>query len=224
LRKRDLHAPATSLICLENAHSLGRVVSLADMDAVRHVADEWGLPVHLDGARIFNAATALGTEVREIAARADSIMFCLSKGLCAPVGSLLAGPKDFVEKARLKRKIMGGGMRQAGILAAAGIIALTKQPSRLAEDHRRAKALAQNLAGIPGIEVNPDKTDINMVFFSYPPARAPGAVERISGIFAKHQVLINPPNDGNFRFVTHYWIGDKELETIMNAAREAFHS
>jgi threonine aldolase len=194
------------------------------MDAVRHIADEWGLPVHLDGARIFNAAAALGTEVREIAARVDSVMFCLSKGLCAPVGSLLAGPGDFVEKARLKRKIMGGGMRQAGILAAAGIIALTKQPGSLAEDHRRAKALAQNLAGIPGIEVCPDKTDINMVFFSYPPARSPGAAERISGIFAKHKVLINAPTDGSFRFVTHYWIGDKELETIMNAAREAFHS
>jgi hypothetical protein len=103
LRKRDLHTPETSLICLENAHSLGRVVPLEEMDAVRQIADEWGLPVHLDGARIFNAAAALGVEAREIAARADSVMFCLSKGLCAPVGSLLAGKADFVREARIRK-------------------------------------------------------------------------------------------------------------------------
>jgi threonine aldolase len=224
LRKRDLHAPATSLICLENAHAFGRAVPLAAMDTVREIADEWGLPVHLDGARIFNAAAALGTEVKEIAARVDSVMFCLSKGLCAPVGSLLAGPREFVEKARLKRKIMGGGMRQAGVLAAAGIIALTKQPGHLAEDHRRAKELARNLAGIPGIAVDPNTVDINMVFFAYPPARDPAVAARIMEVFAKHQIIINPPDAGGFRFVTHYWIGDAEMELIQNAIREAFRS
>jgi threonine aldolase len=224
LRKRDLHAPPTSLICLENAHSLGRVVSLADMDAVRCAAIEWGLPIHLDGARIFNAAAALGVEAREIAARADSVMFCLSKGLCAPVGSLLAGPKDFVDKARLKRKIMGGGMRQAGILAAAGIIALTGQTVRLVEDHRRAKKLALSLAGIPGVEIRPEETDINMVFFAFPPALKAVEAERITGIFRDHGVLINPPETGIFRFVTHYWIGDNELETILRASLEAFQA
>ncbi|MDR2246284.1 MAG: aminotransferase class I/II-fold pyridoxal phosphate-dependent enzyme [Treponema sp.] len=224
LRKRDLHAPPTSLICLENAHSLGRAVSLAGMDAVRRIAAEWGLPVHLDGARIFNAATALGVDAREIAARVESVMFCLSKGLCAPVGSLLAGTKDFVAAARLKRKILGGGMRQAGILAAAGIIALTSQTARLAEDHHRAKKLARCLAGIPGIRAIPEETDINMVFFTFPPARNPEAAARILGIFTAHGIIINPPDEGRFRFVTHYWIGDKELETILTACREAFQS
>jgi threonine aldolase len=222
LRKRDLHAPPTSLICLENAHSLGRAVPLADMDAVRRIAAEWGLPVHLDGARIFNAAAALEVEAREIASRADSVMFCLSKGLCAPVGSLLAGPKDFVEAARFKRKIMGGGMRQAGILAAAGIIALTSQTARLAEDHRRAKELARNLAGIPGIEIRPEETDINMAFFAFPPARKTTEAERIAGVFRNHGIIINSPDQGVFRFVLHYWIGDGELETILAASREAF--
>ena len=224
LRKRDLHAPPTSLICVENAHSLGRAVSLADMDAVRRIAAEWGLPVHLDGARIFNAAAALGVDAREIAARADSVMFCLSKGLCAPAGSLLAGPKDFVAAARLKRKILGGGMRQTGILAAAGILALTCQTARLAEDHLRAKELARGLAGIPGIQVRPEETDVNMVFFTVPSARNPEAAARIAGIFRDRGIIINPPEEGRFRFVTHYWIGDEELKTILTACREAFQS
>jgi threonine aldolase len=222
LRKAELHTPATSLICLENAHSLGRAVSLEAMDGVRKLADEWNLPVHLDGARIFNAAAALGIKAGDIAARADSVMFCLSKGLCAPVGSLLAGPKDFVEEARMKRKIMGGAMRQAGILAAAGIIALKEHTRRLGEDHERAKRLARSLGDIPGITVNPDQTDINMVFFSFPPAQDAQTAARIMGIFAKKQILINAPENGLFRFVTHYGIGETELEAVLAASREAF--
>jgi threonine aldolase len=222
LRKAELHSPATSLICLEIAHSLGRVVSLADMDAVRTVADAWGLPVHLDGARLFNAAAALGTEPREIAARVDSVMFCVSKGLCAPVGSLLAGPADFVRQARMKRKIMGGGMRQAGILAAAGIVALTEQRGLLAEDHRRAKELARGLAAIPGVEIDPGAVDINLVFFSFPPARDARKAARIGEIFSNAQIRISPPENGQFRFVTHFWIGEPELEKILAASREAF--
>jgi threonine aldolase len=223
VRKADLHAPATSLICLENAHSLGRVVKLADMDAVRAVADEWGLPVHLDGARLFNAATALNLEAREIASRADSGMFCLSKGLCAPVGSLLAGSRDFVDEARHRRKIMGGGMRQAGILAAAGLVALQEQTTRLAGDHERAKYLAKELAAIPGIAVKPEEVDINMVFFSFAPAREARVAGEIVDFFAKRGIKINAPDQsGLFRFVTHYWIGDGETASVLEAAREAF--
>ena len=222
LRKRDLHSPETSLICPENASSLGRAVPLAEMDAVRKTADEWGLPVHLDGARIFNAAVALGTDPRNIAARADSVMFCLSKGLCAPVGSLLVGKKDFINEARMKRKIMGGGMRQAGILAAAGIVALTSQISPLAEDHLRAKRLAKELGIIPGLETRPEDVDINMVFFSFPPAEDQSTADRIVRTFAEHQIRINPPEGGKFRFCTHYWIGDDEVEAILRASREAF--
>ena len=220
LRRQDLHAPATSLICLENAHSSGRVVSLADMDAVKALAAEWGLPVHLDGARIWNAAAALGCAAAEIAARADSVMCCLSKGLCAPVGSLLAGPRDFVEAARLKRKIMGGGMRQAGIIAAAGIIALTEHPSLLAADHARAKKLARGLANIEGLRVDPDAADINMVFFSRAAGAEPDA--ETAALFRKRGILINPPEGGLFRFVTHYWIGDAELDAVLAAAAGIF--
>jgi threonine aldolase len=220
LRRANLHAPATSLICLENAHSSGRVVSLGDMDVVRLLADEWGLPIHLDGARIFNAATALGVSVQDIAARADSVMFCLSKGLCAPVGSLLVGNKKFIAAARLKRKVMGGAMRQAGVLAAAGLIALTDMAVRVGEDHERAKALARFLSTLPNVSINVDAVQINMVFFSYPPARSRVAAGRIVSAFAKRGVRISPPEDGVFRFVTHYWIGDKELEIVKKAAEK----
>jgi len=222
LRKQDLHAPPTSLICLENAHSSGRSVPLAAMDEVRKVADDWNLPIHLDGARIFNAATALGCEARDIASRADSVMFCLSKGLCAPVGSLLAGKKKFIAEARLKRKVMGGGMRQAGILAAAGIIALEEQSKRLEEDHRQAKKIARELAKIPGLIVKPREVDINMVFFSCPAVKDHKFASRIVEIFKKHKIIISPPEKTTFRFVTHYWIGDAEVEAILAASREAF--
>jgi len=221
LRRQDLHAPATSLICVENAHSLGKAVSLENMDAVRAIADEWGLPVHLDGARIFNAAAALGCGAGEIAARADSVMLCLSKGLCAPVGSLLVGPKGFIDAARLKRKIMGGGMRQAGILAAAAIVALEEHVPLLAEDHGRAKKLVQGLSGIDGIRIDSD-SDINMLFFSHPVAGNPLAAEQIVKRFHDNGILINPPEQGMFRFVTHYWIGNGELETIVAVSKKVF--
>jgi threonine aldolase len=224
LRKAELHEPATSLICIENAHSLGRVVSLADMSAVRAVADAWRLPVHMDGARVFNAAAALGVSAKEIAAGADSVMFCLSKGLCAPVGSLLAGGKDFVAAARLKRKIMGGAMRQAGVLAAAGIIALTDMTKRLWEDHERAKNLARFLAEIPGVALSVEDVQINLVYFTVAKARRPEANALIVDAFAKAGVRVSPANNGVFRFATHYWIGDRELETVKRAALEALGS
>jgi threonine aldolase len=221
LRKSELHEPASSLICEENAHSLGTVMTLAEMDALRDLAGEWRLPIHLDGARIFNAAAALGVDAKEIAARADSVMCCLSKGLCAPVGSLLAGPATFIESARLKRKIMGGGMRQAGILAAAGIIALEKMTKRLGEDHLRAKKIATALAKIPGIEINTDAVKINMVFFRFEAARKLDAA-RIVSHYAENGILINPPSpSGEFRFATHYWIGDNEADKIIEASASA---
>ena len=223
LRKQDLHTPPTSLICVENAHSLGRSVPLAAMDETRKIANEWKLPIHLDGARIFNAATALDCNARDIASMADSVMFCLSKGLCAPVGSLLAGKKEFIEKARYKRKIMGGGMRQAGILAAAGIIALEGQTQKLKEDHIRAKNIARGLAKIPGIVIKPKETEINMVFFTWLQAEDKKIAANVVETFKKHKIIINHPEKGVFRFVTHYWIGDVEVEAILAASREAFN-
>lgn len=224
IRGTDIHVPPTSLICLENAHSSGRVVPLSDMDAIRAVADRHGLPVHLDGARIFNAAAALGVPASEIAGRVDSVMCCLSKGLCAPVGSLLAGPRDFIDRARRKRKIMGGGMRQAGILAAAGIIALRDMAGRLSEDHRRARRLAEGLAALPGVIADIAAAEINMVFFRVPAAADRAAADRIMAALRSRGILANPPEPGTgtFRFVTHYWIGDAEAEAILAACAEAF--
>jgi len=222
LRKQDLHTPQTSLICVENAHSMGRSVPLAAINETRKIADEWKIPIHLDGARIFNAAAALDCNARDIASMADSVMFCLSKGLCSPVGSLLAGKKNFIEKARYKRKIMGGGMRQAGILAAAGITALEEQTKRLKEDHIRAKNIALGLSKIPGIEIKPKKIEINLVFFTWPQAKDEKIAARIVETFKKHGIIINPPEKGVFRFVTHFWIGDAEVEAILAVSREAF--
>jgi threonine aldolase len=240
LRKQDLHSPATSLLCMENAHSLGKVVSLDDMDAARAVTGEFGLPVHLDGARIFNAAAALGCDAGKIASRADSVMFCLSKGLCAPAGSLLAGSKDFIAEARFKRKIMGGAMRQAGILAAAGIVALKEHTLLLAADNDRAKRLAMGLASIGGINVSMNNVDINMVFFNHHEALGDKA-DKVVKDFYDRGIVINPPEpcaepqsgtasemrsslplQGMFRFVTHYWIGHREVEKILAVAKEVF--
>lgn len=222
IRGTDIHFPPTALICLENAHSSGRVVPLSNMDAIRVVADRHGLPIHVDGARLFNAAAALGVSAREIAQRADSVMFCLSKGLCAPVGSLLAGKRDFIEQARRNRKIMGGGMRQAGILAAAGLLALREMTARLTEDHRRARFLAEALATIPGVQIDPSTVDINMVFFTVPKTRDAETAHRVMALLKDQGILANPPEEGVFRFVTHYWIGDQEISRIIEASRRAF--
>jgi threonine aldolase len=222
IRGEDIHFPPTALICLENAHSSGRVVPLSDMDAIRAVADRHALPIHLDGARLFNAAAALGCSAREVAQRSDSVMFCLSKGLCAPIGSLLAGPREFIERARRNRKIMGGGMRQAGILAAAGLLALRDMTGRLAEDHRRARVLAQALAAIPGVQADPASVDINMVFFAVPKTRESENAQRAMERLKAEGILANAPENGVFRFVTHYGIGDPEISLIIEASRRAF--
>ncbi len=223
IREEDIHHPLTSLICVENAHSSGRVVPLSAMDAVYALAQARGLPVHLDGARLFNAAAALGVEAAQIAARADSVMFCLSKGLCAPVGSILAGPRDFIAAARKKRKVLGGGLRQAGVLAAAGLVALERMTARLAEDHGNARRLASLLADIPGIVLDAGSVEINMVFFK---AAFSGATERFAARMEegmrRRGVLINPPHEGAFRFVTHYWVDAARVELAARAFRETY--
>jgi len=212
IRGNDIHYPPTSLICLENAHSSGKVVPVSYMREVAALARKKGLPVHLDGARLFNAAAALGVSAADIAATADSVMFCLSKGLCAPVGSMLAGPQDFIDKARRRRKIMGGGMRQAGILAAAGIIALRDMTERLAEDHENARYMAGLLAGLQGFEVDKDSLDINMVFFKTPDS-VDGAI--LASFLAERGILINPPEGGLCRFVAHYWIKKEHIDKVV---------
>jgi threonine aldolase len=167
IRHSDLHYPPTRLICLENTHNYcyGSPLTPLYMDSVAELARKYGLKVHVDGARIFNASTALSIDVRELTRQADSVMLCLSKGLSAPVGSLICGTSDWVEKARKWRKMVGGGMRQAGHLAAAGIVALDTQIGRLDEDHQNAQTLAHGLKQLPGVEIDPEKNPTNILFF-----------------------------------------------------------
>ncbi len=163
----DVHEARTGLLCLEDTHNMcgGRVIAPETLRELAAPARARNLPVHMDGARIFNAAVALGIPVSALAAEVDSVMFCLSKGLSAPVGSMLAGSSEFISEARRMRKLLGGGMRQAGILAAAGIVALNEMVERLAEDHANARKLAEGLANIPGVAVDPSVVESNMVFF-----------------------------------------------------------
>lgn len=216
IRSDDIHYPPTSLVCMENAHSNGRVIQLSEMDEVTDTARSAGIPIHLDGARLFNASVALGVPATEIAKRADSVMFCLSKGLCAPIGSMLAGSRQFIDQARRKRKIMGGGMRQAGTIAAAGLLALGPMRERLHEDHAHAKALASGLATIPGVSVDLDSVHIDMVYFTLSPNPDPA---RFVTHMRSHGILVNPPESGQLRFVCHYWIHAKHIPIILEAVR-----
>jgi threonine aldolase len=219
IRAEDVHFPTTRLVCLENTHNRcgGAVLGGDYLRQVGGLARQRGLRLHIDGARIFNAAAALDTPVRELAAPADSIAFCLSKGLCAPVGSMLCGSSDFICAARRTRKQLGGGMRQAGILAAAGIVALETMPDRLAEDHRRARALAQSLTAQSGLDVENPEPASNMVYFRLTPAAGLDAAELRDRLISEG-VLIHPVGSHRVRLVLHYWIDDAGVE----AARMAF--
>jgi threonine aldolase len=197
------HYARTGLIEVENATNLagGSVYAPEISDDICDRAHALRLPVHLDGARIFNASVSLGRPVRELTAKFDSVMFCLSKGLGAPVGSLLVGSKEFIEEGRLVRKMLGGGMRQAGVLAAAGLVALEESPKRLHLDHENAKFLAQGLAEIPGIEVDPDKVVTNILFFDV--SATDLSAPEISKQLAGQGILANAVNPQLLRMVTH---------------------
>lgn len=216
--RRPDEMPRTGLICLENAHSAGVVLDLDYMRQVREIADRHRVPIHLDGARIFNAADWLKVDAAQIAAYADSVMFCLSKGLCAPVGSILAGTSDFISRTRRKRKIMGGSMRQVGILAAAGIIALEKMSLRVHEDHERAVQLASLLNEIPGLSVDMEDVHINMVFVHF---QKPFDAGKLIDSLQSRGILVNPPENGVMRLVTHYYIDSDKVRIAADAFREA---
>lgn len=212
-RPDDIHMPKTGLVCLENALSNGTVVPLDVMKEAYDTAKELGVPVHTDGARLFNAAAALGVSAGDIAENTDSIMFCLSKGLCAPVGSILAGTKEFIDIARKKRKMLGGGMRQVGFLAACGIIALEKMTKRLDTDHRNAKLLATKLTQFPYVSLDMSKVQINMVFFSVDkPMEVQNSLQ--SRLYEKG-IKINGPEDGFFRFVTNNDVLETDIDYIV---------
>jgi threonine aldolase len=214
----NVHYPKTALLCLENALGDGNVVPLEEMRATCDTAHELGLKVHLDGARIFNAALALGVPAGALAACADSVMFCVSKGLCAPVGSLVCGSAEFVERARYNRKILGGGMRQAGVLAACGIVALEKMTGRLHIDHENARYLGGRLAEIPGIRVDREKIRINMVFWK---AEIPGFDSGgFTAFMLKRGIKAGGSSEGAYRFVTHNGISREDIDTAVQALRE----
>jgi threonine aldolase len=211
IRSKDIHYPQTALICLENTHNRcgGAVLTTDYTNEVCNLAHRRGLKVHLDGARIFNAGVALGVPARALAQSVDSVTVCLSKGLSAPVGSLLCGSKGFVERARKFRKMLGGGMRQAGVIAAAGIVALETMTDRLAEDHANARRLAQGLAGIGGITLAQDDMPTNIVMFHLSPELS--VVEFMEGL-EKAGVKIGLRDGRPFRAVTHRMVSSSDID------------
>jgi threonine aldolase len=218
IRSEDIHFPRTRMFCLENTHNRagGTVISKEKMESLSQIAKEKGLWVHTDGARIFNAAVFLGVEPRELAACTDSITFCLSKGLAAPVGSLLTGPKDFILKARKYRKMLGGGMRQAGVLAAPGLISLDIMSRRLAEDHKTARDLAKGLADL-GAGVDMETVQTNIIRF-----QVPMAAEEFVTRLADRGVLANSTGPNSIRFVTHYQVGEEDINRVLAACSDIF--
>ncbi len=218
------HYPRSRLICLENTHNRcgGAVLTPAYMARVRALADRHGLAIHLDGARIFNAAVALGIEAAALARDADSVSFCLSKGLSAPVGSVVCGPAEFIRRARRRRKMLGGGMRQAGVLAAAGIVALETMVDRLAEDHANARRLAEGLARLPGILLDPARVVTNIVLLELSPT-APSAAEFAASL-AAWGVKVGAVGPRQVRAVTHYGIEAEDIGYALAAAQAVLTS
>lgn len=219
IRTEDIHFPPTSLICLENTHNKagGTVTPVNVMKEIYEIAKEHNIAVHLDGARIFNAAAYLDVDVKEIAQYADSVMFCLSKGLCAPVGSIICGTKDFIKKARKYRKMLGGGMRQAGIIAAAGIVALEKMTKRLKEDHDNAKFLAEGLNSIPGIKVDMETVQTNIVMSDISGLNMTGKEFALK--LLEKGIKINGDNSYTVRFVTHKYVNKNDIEKTLEVIK-----
>jgi len=213
-RSSDYHQPRSRLISMESTHNRcgGSPLPVEYMAGVRELADDRGLLVHLDGARIFNAALALGRSVAELCSHTDSVTFCLSKGLGAPVGSVICGSRDFIHRAFRARKMLGGGMRQVGHLAAAGIFALENRVDRLAEDHANAKRLAEGLAGIPGIDCRPELCPTNLVYFELTGERDP---DEFVVAMRKRGVLFFKLWAKRFRLVTHFGVSADDIEIAL---------
>jgi threonine aldolase len=220
----DYHEPTSRLVIIENTQNFcgGVPISLEYTESVAAFAREHGLLLHLDGARIFNAAVALGLPASKLVAPADSITFCLSKGLCAPVGSVLCGDKAFISKARRLRKLLGGGMRQAGIIAAAGIVALDEMVDRLAEDHRRAAMLAEGLRDNGKVHLTKNSPQTNMVFFQLDENVALSMAEFLEAM-KQEGVLLMDSGPGEYRMVTHNDISDKAVEVSLEAFRKVLN-
>ena len=218
IRRPNVHHPPTSLVCLENTQNRcgGGVLTPQEMSAVAKVAHEHKVPVHVDGARIFNAAVYLGIPVKELVKDVDDLTFCLSKGLSCPVGSLICGSRDFIQRAYRWRKVLGSGMRQAGIIAAPGIVALNSMVDRLAEDHENARVLAEGLAGIQGISIDPAKIQTNIVYYT-----VDGNVSAFLGALKEKGVLASMPEaPGSVRMVTHYGINREDVQEALSVVAQ----
>ncbi|MHC4571668.1 MAG: low-specificity L-threonine aldolase [Planctomycetota bacterium] len=221
IRGVNVHFPRTRLICLENTHNRcnGSALSPEYTDSVAALARRHDLLLHLDGARIFNAATALGVNVTELTRNVDSLAFCFSKGLSAPVGSVVCGSGDFIAEARRTRKVLGGGMRQAGIIAAAGIIALEQMVDRLAEDHTNARRLAEGIAQIEGLSIDAAAVQTNIIYFDLVSDRL-SVEEFITRLDKKGIKLLCTGGPCRFRMVTHYGIEAQDIDATLAALRE----
>jgi len=220
LRPPNIHFPPTSLICIENTHNRagGTIWSPTDIKKVYDLAKAHGLRVHMDGARVFNAAVGLGMDVREFTRHVDTLMFCLSKGLSAPIGSMVVGERSFIDRARRYRKMLGGGMRQAGIIAAAGIIAVEKMVDRLRDDHANAKVLATRLAKIPGITVDMARVQTNIVIYDVTGLGVDG--KRWVTELGKHGVKAGAQEFGRVRMVPHRGIEKEDIEYALTVAEK----
>jgi threonine aldolase len=216
IRTETMHTPGTALVCIENTHNKasGAIYPIEEMRAVRRVTEARGVRVHLDGARLMNAVVATGNAARAYADCADSVSLCLSKGLGAPVGSVLSGPKDFIARARRWRKMWGGGMRQAGVLASAGLYALEHNVERLAEDHEKAKRLAAGIARCRGVDLDPDGVETNIVIFRVTdPAKAASIIPALK----EEKVLILSVGPQAYRAVTHLDVPAEAIDTAVRA-------
>ncbi len=217
IRGHNVHFPRTRLICLENTHNRcnGSALTPEYMETVAALAKDRGLMVHLDGARIFNAAVALQVDVKELTRHADSLSFCLSKGLSAPVGSVVCGSREFIAEARRNRKVLGGGMRQSGIIAAAGITALEQMVDRIAEDHTNAQRLAEGIAHITGLSIEPEKVKTNIIYFNLVSQQF--TIEKLVTQLNNKGIKILQVAPTRLRAVTHYGISAEDIDLTLTA-------
>ena len=224
IRADNVHFPRTRLICLENTHNRcgGAALTPAYMEAVAALARRHQLGVHLDGARVFNAAVALGVDVKELTQHVETLTFCLSKGLAAPVGSVICGPEEFIAEARRIRKVVGGGMRQAGVIAAAGIVALDEMIDRIREDHENAARLARGVDEIEGLSIDLARVQTNIVYFDVADDQKPA--EEILARLASKGVKILKLGPRRFRAVTHYGITSADIDQVVSALAEVMKS
>lgn len=219
--QRDIHVPKTGLICIENTHNRagGTCYSIEQLAGIKALAEQHNIPVHMDGARIFNAAVALNTTPKQLTQYADTVQFCISKGLAAPVGSLIVGSREFIEYARRFRKMVGGGLRQAGFMAAAGIVALTSMIDRLAEDHDNANKLGQAAANL-GLDIDLSTVQTNIVIFNV--ASLGVNAEQFSAKLLEQGIKANPFGEYNIRMVTHYGITTEDIDYTASVLARLF--